>query len=333
MLASSLLIPSFAHAQESEPPPTHGQKAPSRPGFESKSEIVEGKGETPGGAAVNRGAEKIDRAANVVYYRYKGVDLPLKKFVEYQGTQPYVRVIDGEDVLWVAKRSDLYRMLDRVLYQQLDSMTGAADDLYARHRFASAYQAYRDVMRVLTSDANDLSSSDLEHYPAVRSYLQLRMGQSRGWESHIRWRDAEEHYGRADLAEAEARTRRDDPEKKHLADLFDTMAGEHRAEGEKAIADARVLGDEARALLEAAAATNDRLWQANNELGILAASRADRLASEGDAEGSEKELRYAMERFKKARIGDAKETIDQNLVAIYSSLADVEHARGRYGEA
>lgn len=316
-----------------EETPTHGQRAPARPGFESKSEVVEARGEAPAGAAVNRGAEKVDRAANVVYYRYKGVDLPLKKFVEYQGSQPFVRIIDGNDVLWVAKRGDLYRMLDRVLYQQLDSMTGAADDLYERHRFASAYQAYRDVMRVLTNDANDLTSADLEHYPAVRSYLQLRMGQARGWESHNRWRDAEAHYKRADDAEAEARDRRDDPEKKHLADLFDTMAGEHRGEGEKAVANARALGEEARALLESAASANDRLWQASNELGILAASRANRLASEGDAEGSEKELRNAVEHFKKARAGDAKETIDQNLMAVYSSLADVEHARGRYGEA
>lgn len=329
LAATSIAAP--AHAQEKKS--DFGQESDPLPGFESKSEVREARVEPPPGATVSRFASERDRGANVVYYRYKGVDLPLKKHIEYEGSQPFVTIVDGEDTLWVARRADLYRMLDLVLYNQLDTMTGAADALYERHRFPSAYLAYKEVLEVLSAEKNDLTSADLRHYPAVRSYLQFKMGQSRSWESHARWREAEAAFKRADDARAHAARVRVDPDRRELADVWTAMAGEHDAAAGKLAGEALALGTEARTLLEAAATVNGRLWQAHNELGILAAERAARRAAQGDAAGTEAELAEALARFQDARRGDAKEIVDGNLIAVHSNLADIAHAKGRYGEA
>lgn len=324
------LVPVQAFGQ---PAAKIGQESPKRPGFDSKSAIEKASVEPPAGAAVNRQTAVVDRAANILYYRYKGVDLPLKKFLEYEGSQPFVQIVDGEDVLWVARRSDLYRMLDKVLYNELDAMTGAADDLFTRNRFPAAFQAYKDVLDVLADDANDLASTDLQHYPAVRSYLQLRMGQSLAFQSKKRWQDAERLLDHAFGNRARAKAYSGDAVNDHLAPVWIQLAVENEAEAEAAAVDAEGMSVQAAKLLEAAAAQNDRLWQAQNELGILAVERAIRASMDGDFAGAKTEYETARDHFKKARSGDAKEMVDGNLIAVYSGLADLAHAEGRYGDA
>jgi len=318
------LLPSLAFAQTPLPSPL--------PGFDSKSEIQEGR-EAPPGATVNRQTNVVDRAADIIYYRYKGVDLPLKKFLEYEGSQPFVQIIDGEDVLWVAKRADLYRMLDKVLYNELDTMTGAADDLYDRNRWPAAHQAYQDVLEVLVDDANDLATADLRHYPAVKSYLQLRMGQSLAFQSKKRWQDAQDFLEKAFEDRESAKRFSDDAVNEHLAPVYLASAKRNEVDAEAAAVDAEQMSARATKLLETAVTQNDRLWQAHNELGILAVERAIRASMDGRFADSKKEYEAARERFRKARAGDAKEMVDGNLIAVYSGLADLAHAEGRYGDA
>lgn len=314
--------------------PKFGQDAKAIPGFDSKSAVVPAADAPPPGASVNTGAAVTDRAANVIYYRYKGVDLPLKKFLEYDGSQPFVQIVDGKDVLWVARRADVYRMLDRVLYGQLDTMTGAADDLYQRHRYPAAFDAYGQILDVLSAPANELKTPDLEHYPAIKSYLQFRMGQCRSWNAHMRWADAERDFELADQQRAAAAIDKNDPPNAFKVPVEQQEAVELDADARTAAADAQRLTVEAKALLEQAAGGNDRLWQAHDELGILATERAERAMADGDLEASEREYRTALDLFKKAKVtADAKETVDSNLIAVYSALADIAHTRQNYGEA
>ena len=333
LLAAAAALPGLALAQAPTGTPMFGEGTKERPGFDSKSKVEPSGGDTPSGATVNRQTNVVDKSANIIYYRYKGVDLPLKKFLEYEGSQPFVQVIDGEDVLWVAKRADLYRMLDKVLYNELDAMTGAADDLYERNRWPAAYQAYQDVLEVLVDDANDLATTDLRHYPAIRSYLQLRMGQALAFQSKRRWQDAQTLIEHANDDREKAKAFSKDALNDHLGPVRIASAERNEADAEAAAVEAEQMSARAAKLLETAVAQNDRLWQAQNELGILAVERAVRAGMEGRFGESKKEYEAARERFKKARAGDAREMVDGNLIAVYSGLADLAHAEGRYGEA
>lgn len=331
LTVASLLVPLAAAAATHTP--AMGQDAKPNEGFKPKSEHVEASEEPPGGATVNVGAAVTDRATRV-YYRYKGVDLPLKKFVEYQGSNPFVEIIDGQDVLWVAKKNDVYRVLDRVLYAQLDTMTGAADDLYQRHRYPAAWAAYKDIYDVLNDGHNELTTSDLAHYPSVKSYLLFRMGQSRDWDALGKWNDSERFLRLAGDERALASKNEKDPLNATKAPANRMNADDYEAQAHKAAEEAAQLEADARALLEQAAQQNDRLWQAQNELGILAVARADRAAVDGREDDQATELAAAEAHFKKALAAtDAKEAVNGNLVAVYSAQADIDVGHGKYGDA
>ncbi|HVO31542.1 MAG TPA: tetratricopeptide repeat protein, partial [bacterium] len=138
----------------------------------------------------------------------------------------------------------------------------------------------------------------------------------------------------AEEERALAVARRLDPETAASAPANDENAADYDAQAMKAAADAAQLEIDARAHLENAAQQNDKLWQAQNELGILAMARADRANGEMRTDDAEKELKTAEERFKKAKAAtDAKDIVDGNLVAVYSAEADVLHGKGKYGEA
>src|SRR5207248_3664664 len=98
-----------------------------------------------------------------------------------------------------------------------------------------------------------------------------------------------------------------------LAPASDEEAAGHDQAAAAAIADAQRYGVEARRLLEVAVSANPQLWQANDELGILATERAERAAADHDLAASEREYRDALDLFRKAKTSaDAKETIDSN---------------------
>lgn len=331
LLASLAIAAPVAHAQA--PRPEFGQETRPLPGFESKSEVLPATGDASGANREVSQTSRKERDGEFVYYLYKGVQLPLKKYIEYEGSQPFLEIVDGEDVLWVAKRADLYRVLDKILYNELDTLTGAGDELFARHRFPAAYQAYEDVYRILTDPKSELDSPNLRHYPAVRSYLQLRMGQSLAWQSKHKWFDSERFLTLAWELRDESKRLKDDPSTGDMWKVPLNRAGELEAEAAAAAEEALALAERSGKLLEAAAAQNDRLWQAQNELGILAVERAVRAGMDGRSADAKREYEAARDHFRKARVGDAKEMIDSNLVAVYSGLADIAHAEGRWGEA
>lgn len=329
LLAGLAIGAPIANAQPSKQ--QFGQESRPQPGFESRSEVVPSSGDAGGSA--NRQTAVVDKAGELVYFEYKGVLLPLRRYLEYQGSQPFLQIIDGENVLWVAKRSDFRRVLDKILYNELDTLTGAGDDLFRRHRFPAAYQAYEDVFRILTDSSKDLDSPDLRHYPAVRSYLQLRMGQSLAWQSKHRWFDAERFLTVAWQKRGESKRLADDPLSGELWKVPLNEATRLEADAAAAAEEALKLAERSAKLLESAAAQNDRLWQAHNELGILAVERAVRAGMDGRQADAKREYEVARDRFRKARAGDAKEMIDGNLIAVHSGLADIAHSEGKWGEA
>ena len=277
------------------------------------------------------------RESKLIYYRYKGVDLPLKSYVEIHGNRPLLKIIDGRNEIWVSELKDRRQVLDRILDAELDAMTGAGDNLLRRGRYQAAFAAFEQIHDVVTVHRPD----DLENFPAIRAYLLLRMGQCRSWLVSEAFRDAQRNFDLAQRQLAAADEIRAHRTQGFMATSHEAQAALHTTTAQHFLEQAATHRQQATKLLtrantahRAAAHGNQELYQAHNELGILSFWAGQDALAAGDTATAKTNYEKAVSHFKSARSASrGQEFLADNLVVSYNGLADIAHSKGNISEA
>lgn len=235
------------------------------------------------------------------YFEYRDFRIPIRYYNDRE-VPGYVKVIDHANVLWVAKISDLDRLLDKLLPKELERVLGLADELFDSQRFERAVVEYRRVLPLLPKNA----------------YIHLRIGQCEAVISAVEAKKARE----SELLRLSI--------DKKLQERLKTLAPTERESLQKQIAEAKqeqadhenrrsTSAEEAKKFLRSTLDLAPNSHQAVNELGLLA-------FSEGD-------LGRALELFNRAYGMSKSEVYKHNITEVRLAMSDQSLAQDRYTDA
>jgi tetratricopeptide (TPR) repeat protein len=239
--------------------------------------------------------------------------------------------------LWVAQKKDKSRVLDEILADELDEMTGLADELYFSGQWEAALLEYRKLARIIRRDDTPKS---LKSYPAISAYLNLRSGQCHAWltteayeEAVLNGTRAQRHDDEAEDVAQSPGTRHLVPNRRKAAQSARDTADVARRRGQSHLANAqKYLEQAARDYVSASGGT--RMYQAHNELGLLAFRRAGEHLQRNNLQEAEQVFTEALRHFEKAvASGRGQDYLKDNLVATHNALADIAYTQGSLDDA
>ncbi len=107
---------------------------------------------------LTKGSHWKGEAAHPVL-NFKGVDIPLRVYDDRPG---FLRIVDRDGKLWVAKKEELDQVLGALLPRELEDLISRGDQFFDRYQFRCALREYEKVVDLMPSNP----------------YLLLRIGQS-----------------------------------------------------------------------------------------------------------------------------------------------------------